>query len=29
LLDSVISTDRNVGKTITFEDIKDILTPDL
>ena len=28
LLDSVISTDRNVGKTITFEDIKDILTPD-
>lgn len=29
LLDSVISTDRNVGKTITFDDIKDILTPDL
>jgi SNF2 family DNA or RNA helicase len=29
LLDSVISTDRNIGKTITFEDIKDILTPDL
>lgn len=28
LLDSVISTDRNVGKSITFEDIKDILTPD-
>ena len=29
LLDSVISTDRNVGKSITFDDIKDILTPDL
>jgi len=28
LLDSVISTDRNVGKSITFDDIKDILTPD-
>lgn len=29
LFDSVISTDRNIGKSITFEDIKDILTPDL
>lgn len=29
LFDSVISTDRSIGKSITFEDIKDILTPDL
>lgn len=29
LLDTVISTERNIGKALTFEDIKDILTPDL
>ncbi len=29
LLDTVISTQRDIGQSITFEDIKDILTPDL
>ncbi len=29
LVDSVISVDRNIGKSLTYEDIKDILSPDL
>jgi len=29
LLDTVISTQRDIGQAITFDDIKDILTPDL
>lgn len=28
LVDSIISADRSVGKMLTFEDLKDILTPD-
>lgn len=29
LVDSIISVDRSIGKALTFEDLKDILTPDL
>jgi len=28
LVDSIISADRSVGKMLSFEDLKDILTPD-
>lgn len=28
LVDSIISADRSIGKTLSFEDLKDILTPD-
>lgn len=28
LVDSIISADRNLGSALTFEDLKDILTPD-
>ena len=29
LVDSIISVDRSIGKALTYEDLKDILTPDL
>lgn len=29
LVDSIISVDRSIGKSLTFEDLKDILSPDL